>query len=277
MLMYLLPKLSSDSEARLRELQARVNSQGDKRAKYQLASHLFRNKQNRAFSEVKAALAYASPPGRACYYCERDRYRDVEHIKPKRHYPEFCFEWANYVFTCTICNQDEKGDRYGIIQNDGQLIEFDRSWPDDSSLPDGQHAFLDIRSEDPLEYLILDFETGRFVPVDESGIARQRAIYTRDLLQLDSDDLSRARRQAAAAYTNYLQIFAEAKEAGLLEEAHRILDEVLELPHPTVFAEMLRQKGNHARLSKLLDALPADFPLHRYIRRKTEDSIEANR
>lgn len=145
------------------------------------------------------------------------------------------------------------------------LVEFDRSWPEHLPLPDGVYALLDIRSEDPLEYLILDLATGRFVPVAASGVSRARAIFTRDLFNLDSDNLSRLRRQALNAYMDYLRRYLEAKAAGLSDRAERILREILELPQPTVLVEMLRQKEDFASVQILVDSLPDDFPLRKHV------------
>ncbi len=261
----MLPDLTPEYQSGLSDLQAQVDIKSDRRARYEVAKRLFSNKRGRIFFEIKLKLANASPPGQACFYCERDRYRDIDHVKPKRHYPEQCFVWTNYVYACTICNQDGKGDRYAVIQDNGLLVEFDRTWPEHLPLPDGIHAFLDIRSEDPLDHLILDLLTGQFVPMAPSGVSRQRAIFTRDLLKLDSDNLSRLRRQAVNAYTDYLLRYSEAQVAGLPEKAKRILNEILELPQPTVLVEMLRQRGTTALLQTLVNSLPDDFPLWSYV------------
>jgi uncharacterized protein (TIGR02646 family) len=256
MLTYLSGPLSAEAEARLADLQAEVDSEPDHARRYMKANRSFSNKKNKTFDEVRARLASMSPPGMACFYCERDRYRDIDHIKPKRHYPGVCFHWTNYVYACSKCNQDAKKDKYAVIDGYGNLKSFDRSWPIELPVPTGIHALIDIRRENPLDFLILDLETGRFVPISSDQNERQRAIFTRDLFNLDSDDLSRMRRQAKHAFIDYISRYRNLVLENKRESALRMLAEIKELPHPTVLLEMRRQKDRHDWLPPLIDLLP---------------------
>lgn len=258
MLMYDLGPLSADAQGRLEALQEQVNSMPSHADRYAKADHLFSAKRNKTFDEVRARLFNSSPAGQACYYCERDRYRDIEHIKPKRHFPEECFNWSNYVYACAICNQDKKGDKYGIINERGELTEFDRSWPVDVCIPKGRHALIDIRRENPFDFLMLDLETGLFLPSRPETPDALRAEFTIKLFNLGDDNLSRIRRQAVWAFADYLRRHMNAAAKGNQEAARRILTEIKELPHPTVLAEIRRQKEKHTWIPPLMKHLPAD-------------------
>src|ERR1700741_3573076 len=123
MLRYRCAALTAPTLATLLALQTRVDGVHDAVAKLQMATLLFRSKRNAAWREIRTKLASVAPGGQACFYCERDRFRDIEHIRPKRHYPSECFNWNNYLYSCTICNQDRKGDKYAVIDAAGRLIE----------------------------------------------------------------------------------------------------------------------------------------------------------
>lgn len=259
MLMYRPEAPSHPALDYLARQQARIDAAASRADRIALAQTLFSRKHPRWFDEIRHLLAQAVR-GDACCYCERDRYRDIDHVRPKRHYPEHCFQWANFVLACAICNQDRKRDRFAVINDHGQLVEFDRRWPPDRPVPAGQEALIDIRHEDPLLFLVLDFETGRFSPTARPGTANHlRATFTCVLLDLNNDVLARARRQCVIALKDYLTRHRAAVRQGRSEVAARIRDEISGLPHPTVLVEMLRQRNHHYWLPPLIDPLPAGF------------------
>jgi uncharacterized protein (TIGR02646 family) len=241
MLHYHLPALPAVATAALAALQARVDAAPGHAAQIAEAKRLFGQKPRRAFDPVRAALAAASPAGGACFYCERDRYRDIEHIRPKRHYPQRCFDWANYVYACTICNQDRKGDRYAVIDAAGALLEFDRRLPAGELPPPGSEALIDIRAEDPLDFFVLEFATGSFVAAAADAVGMLRADFTIGLFELNEDSLARIRRQMAGQTLDYIRHHAAAVQLGDPAAAARALEEILELPYPTILHEIRRQ------------------------------------
>jgi hypothetical protein len=251
--------LLDDTEKWLAARRARITAAGSRAEGYAIARAGFRTKSGRHFDEIRRRLAEIAPAGSACFYCERDRYRDIDHLRPIRHFPEACFDWTNYVYACAICNQDAKQDRYAIITNDGELVVLDRNRPIDDPPPRGTHAVIDIRREDAFAFMALDLETGRFVSEATDATAARRADFTRELLRLDTDDLSRARRQARKAFKQYLSLYASAIGNGDAGTARRILEEILELPHPTVLAEMRRQSKALPELGPLFTGLPAQI------------------
>ena len=259
MLKYIFGALSDQSTDDLRSKQAEVDAGVSHEERYQKAKALFgRKTPKRAFDEIRSVLSANSPAGNACYYCERDRYRDIEHIWPKRHYPEHCFSWQNYVYACTICNQDAKRDKFAVFQKDDEYVVFDRTLPFDQPVPQGDPVQIDIRSEDPLEFLQLDLLTGRFVAIGSNLRSRRRGEYTRDLFDLDNDALCRIRKQAVNHFYDYLSRFVKAKSDDRTDDAARLLVEIGELPFPTVLAEMRRQSNTMPLLAELFKQIPTE-------------------
>lgn len=256
MLMYNCGALSAESVTFLASKQALVDNEADRKSQYEKATALFRQKVNNAFKEVKLKLAKVSPPGDSCFYCERDRYRDIEHVQPKRHFPERAFAWENYLYACTICNQDAKNDKFAIFDAAGNIIEFDRSLAWTDPVPTGTRVIIDPRTEDPLDFLQLDLTTGIFIPIGQ-GTNPARGKYTRDLFDLNNTTLAKIRRSAFYTFNKYLQDYEDAIKAGDNTTANNILTEILELPHPTVLAEMRRQANSFPLLSRLFPTLPA--------------------
>jgi uncharacterized protein (TIGR02646 family) len=258
MLRYNCADLTAATQVSLDALQKRVNECDTRFNKYERASALFASKSTKAWDEVRAKLAAAAPPGDACFYCERDRYRDIDHVRPKRHYPEESFVWANYVYSCTICNQDAKRDTYAVFDANGTVVAFDRSLAWTAPVPVGDKVLIDPRTEDPLEFLHLDLSTGRFVPI---GTARSklRGQYTRELFKLNDSALARIRVHAYDAFRNYLSQHRQAVLKADQAEAARALGEIRLMAHPTVLVEMRRQKDQIAGLDVLFELAPADI------------------
>lgn len=234
--------LSSATTRFLAARQTKVNGKHLKSEKYGEAKRLFALKANNAFREIRDLLDKASPTADACVYCERDRRREVEHVRPQRHYPEAAFEWTNYVLSCTICNQDLKNDRSAVIDAHGNLIEFDRfSLAPDDPPPAGIHALINPRIDDPLEFFQLDLDTGELVICATTTVNKLRAQFTRDLFDLNNDTFLRIRRGARMSLLAYAKTYRDCIRAGNVIEAGNALFEIKEHPNPTVLAELKRQ------------------------------------
>lgn len=252
--------IEATTKTALSALQSQVDSNDSQAEKYSKAKALFSNKNTKAFKDIKKKLGDAAPPGDACVYCERDRYRDIDHIRPKRHYPQEAFIWENYIFACTICNQDAKKDTYAVLDAQDKIIKFDRTLLFTQPVPTGSHLLIDPRTEDPLSFLFLDLETGRFV-VNQNGtlLDREKGIFTRDLFNLNETSLSRIRVQAFTAFKDYLTRHKECVAKADLKGAQRILEEINELPHPTVLVEMRRQCPLTPMLNDLFTHVPPEI------------------
>ena len=258
MLYYACDELSADASQHLSNLQRQIDELPTHALRYAEATRLFASKTSRAFQEVREKLASASPPGEACFYCERDRYRDIDHIRPKRHYPEECFAWKNYVYACAICNQDAKRDTYAVfLPGDDSITEFDRSLPLDAPIPAGDPVLLDPREEDPLDFLQLDLETGRFVSIGDAR-GRIRGEFTVSLLGLNESSLAKIRVHAYRSFKMYLEEHFVAMEEGNREKAALAIEEIKSLHCPTVLVEMRRQADLIPELAALFAVLPLD-------------------
>ena len=124
----------------------------------------------------------------------------------------------------------------------------------------GAPALIDPRREDPLVHLQLDLRgTFLFRPVaDEGSPSSARASYTCELLHLnDRAALPASRHASYVAYQSILESYVRAKAAGATARRRRQLKRaILNLPHPTVWAEMQRQEARIPELHALFAAAP---------------------
>ncbi len=76
----------------------------------------FKPKARQIWPQAKAQLRRESAD--KCAYCEADTsvvaHGDVEHFRPKSAYWWLAYSLDNYTFSCQICNQIHKGDRFPI-------------------------------------------------------------------------------------------------------------------------------------------------------------------
>jgi uncharacterized protein (TIGR02646 family) len=105
-------------------------------------------------------------------YCEQVAAKDIEHFYPKADYPRKMFLWTNFLRGCKNCN-NAKRDRFPV--NGGRAI------------------LIDPCSEDPLDFLLWDFVTGR-AALNPNEPNHSRAQATRDLFDLDQEPLREERR-----------------------------------------------------------------------------------
>ena len=151
--------LSSSATNSLASLQAKVDILSSRKEKYQVARQLFNKKSpKRTFDEIKRLLAEMAPPCDSCFYCERDRYRDIDHFRPLRHFPEAAFSWENYVYSCVVCNQDEKSDNFAIFAQGADYLVLSRGTSFDFVMPSDDCVPINPRHEDPLDFMMLDLE-----------------------------------------------------------------------------------------------------------------------
>lgn len=71
-----------------------------------------------------------------CAFCESKithvDYGQIEHFKPKSLYPDLCFEWNNFLLSCSICNgKSNKGDKFPLVADGGPFINPTTENPDD--------------------------------------------------------------------------------------------------------------------------------------------------
>ena len=219
----------------------------------------YNNSSNRVFKSVKHALIDMCSGAHRCMYCEDSAANEVEHFRPKSLYPELVFAWMNYLYVCGICNK-AKSNRFAVTVN-GEIIEINRRKGDAIvPPPPGDPGLIDPRRENPMDFLWLDLEgTFYFTALaDEKTPERQRAEKTIEFLKLNGKEhLPKARSDAYRSYRARLKEFILAKnDSGDRELLNRYKKEILQMPHPTVWAEMKRQRGFFTEIKELFDQAP---------------------
>jgi uncharacterized protein (TIGR02646 family) len=232
--------LPAAQQARLAAKQKMIDELPDYAARVKHAGELWDRKGE--FAEIRTALAAQCSGLQRCQYCEDSAADEIEHVWPKTFYPEKAFLWRNYLYSCGQCNGTFKRAQWAVIGADGQWHVLGRKKGEiPMPPPDGSPAFIDPHIDDPLEFMALDFETGRFEPIAEEGTeAYQRAEYTIAVLGLNERDfLTRARRNAYRDYLRDVEDYLVAKKDGD-EEAWCHLQRAIERNHATVWAEIKR-------------------------------------
>jgi hypothetical protein len=250
--MILLPAhIAPDTTAlnKLQGYQAQIDALPDFAQQAAKAKTLFsqaNKKGNTAFDEVKLKLTEMCSGARRCVYCEDSVADEVEHMRPKDLYPGHCFKWENYVYACGNCN-GPKNNKYAVFRaTDGQFVTVNppKGMPA-AQPPDGDDALIDPRTEDPLDYCMLDItETFKFVVMKPDGTKEaKKADYTfNEILRLNQrEHLVKARKNAYGNYKARLFQYHHQKTAGA---GKPILDKLIEgvktESHPTVWKEMQR-------------------------------------
>lgn len=239
-----LPQVSAFGHTRnyLSVQQQLIDSLATYPEKVEAANKAWKGKNKVVFEDVRATLEAVCPGARRCHYCEDSAADEVEHIWPKKFYPEKTFIWQNYLFACGPCNGSNKSDHFSIFDANGQQFDIVRKKGEPVIEPPvGSALFIDPTYEDPTDYISLDLQTGLFVPLPARHTQEyKRAEYTIKTLGLNTRDyLSRARRSAYASYKDSLNAYAGLKEkGGTLAELVSKRVEISEKHHPTVWHEI---------------------------------------
>lgn len=257
MIRYSPPDLSETTRDALSQLSSMVTLRPNRKTRSVTATRLFSAKRPAsAFAEIRLALASVAPHVEACYYCERDRHRDIDHIYPKSLWPELAFDWENYAYACAICNQDAKRAKFAVVSDGGVITDCAKYKDTNDNIPEMQAAFINPRHESGLDFFDLDLETG--ILVTKNGLDQKnaaRANYTRMVLDLNADVLLRTRRNAFQNFRRYVEELSGAVRRGDSDLIGRLSDEVVELSHPTVMVEAWRQRRSLGRFGATLSNL----------------------
>lgn len=255
-----LPRVVRD---KLDEYQKEVDNAGDYGAQVRAAKLRFprRNRSNNdAFNTIKLKLAEMCNGPRRCMYCEDSVADEVEHFRPKDLYPEVVFAWNNYLYACGPCN-GPKNNQFSIIDSNSELVDVTR--PRGGAIappPRGCTALIDPRREDPLNLMMLDlrdtFEFASIAPPE--SIDDLRARYTISVLRLnDRDYLIDARMNAFGGFRARLSEYVIRRDTGAnRNELKNLREGIRRAPHPTVWAEMVRQRIHHSAIRELFEKAP---------------------
>lgn len=247
--------------------------------KSEKANSLWKSKKSKAFDEIKETLKQMCNVYEVCVYCECNEATDIEHIYPKKFYPNKAFSWENYVLACGKCNSHLKNDKCSIFNPKGsENIEELSGQPVNEDI-----LFINQREEDPFAYIDLDLKTGIFTPASFEKRKYERADYTIKLLDLNErSNFKSARVNAKIFFIDRLNIYVKAKlsncfeelEKALQPEIHqdifetanfneekdkhleRIKEQILVKKQQTVWKELVRQRNKFPTLEELFSTAP---------------------
>lgn len=253
-----LPRAAARQLERWQEV---VDAEADYATRVELAARQFaqRNRPtNATFRAVRSVLASMCCGAQRCAYCEDAPADEVEHVLPKNLYPGAVFQWSNYVYACGPCN-GPKNKCFAVFRTaDGEFQEVTRRRNDPVRPPEaGEPVLLNPRDDDPLELLQLDLrDTFLFVEIPEPGTPEhRRAEYTLELLRLNTRTyLAVARADAYTSYRARLREYIAERDADCPEDRlQELVDGIRRMNHPTVWAEMKRQRAVLPELSTLFE------------------------
>lgn len=138
--------LSPPTQRTLRNRQQRVDTDADPAAE---AKRSWKTFSGNARQEVMDVLRAMCSSLERCMYCEDSQGTDIDHFRPKAHYPEWAFTWENYLLACSHCNSNFKRSLFPV---------------------DGERELLvDPTTANPFDHLILSLSTGVYVGADDMG------------------------------------------------------------------------------------------------------------
>ena len=266
------------SEVHLAQIQQQIDSEPDFETKVNRAKSEWDNKRasvakKAAFEEINTVLIGMCVDLTICNYCENNEATDIEHIFPKRLFPDKAFRWYNYLLACGKCNSHHKKDKFAIFDPvfsaNNQNITPKRNVyippPSDDSV------LINPRAENPLDFMELDLKTFEFIPRPSPDIIsirdEIRADYTIETLALNArEQLVKARQTAARDYLSNLNKYVQVKKAATIDELVEIIHEpecvdetqdftieqnlllnalsraIQQASHPTVWKELVKQR-----------------------------------
>ncbi len=248
----------------LQEYQAIVDAGVDFAEQIKLAKSEFsrRNRTtNEVFREIRTTLTAMCSGAQRCMYCEDSAADEVEHFRPKNLYPQHVFDWENYLYACRPCNRP-KSDRFAVLLSDGSMVNVAPKRHEPPRPPaKGDPVLLHPRSENPLQFMTLDIRGGTFLFVPdapEDSVPYRRASHTIEVLQLNQRDyLWRARKNAYESYYFRMTEYVRLREDGAgVARLAPIVQSILRVGHPTVWAEMRRQRDLIPALTPLFASAP---------------------
>lgn len=157
-------------------------------------------------NEVKTSLKKMFE--KKCAFCESHiihvDYGQIEHFMPKSKYPNLCFEWNNFLLSCSICNgKSNKGDKFPLDQEGG--------------------PFINPVDENPENYLKFEFDeiTKTFLIFPKND----RAVTTIKELGLNRDDLVENRTIELSKIVYMLDLVLDKNQDKVLEEFVNVFSE----------------------------------------------------
>ncbi len=261
------PALMPDKAKKLAGYQDNVDKKPSYKERVNEAKKIFSSynkKDNKVFDHIKKKLLKMCPAATRCHYCEDSSPDEVEHFKPKDLFPECCFDWGNYLYSCGPCNGSYKRNKFKVFtDSDGSAVDITRPRKGDIiQPPSGDPVLINPSVENPLDFMELDFSTFLFSEIYDSPTPEfERANYTIELLGLNRDILVEGRKSAFGSFRARLKEYVQGKISGVPVSTLKDMKQgFFIMPHITVWEEMKRQREYnsrlHAELKTLFDQAP---------------------
>lgn len=188
-----------------KEEQSQQNTEEDKKKTKKIVKEIEKKYNHK---DVKKSLKIMF--NNKCAFCEsyitHIDYGQIEHFKPKTKYPELCFEWTNFLLSCSVCNgKSNKGEHFPTDQEGGPLINPVNEDPDD---------FFKFEYDDITKQFLL-------LPKNE------RANTMLKIIKLNREDLAEKRTLDLSKIINLIMEIIQNKpeKITLLEQEFSIKDE----------------------------------------------------
>jgi len=284
--------LTAGSTTHLAAVQEEINNQANFKEKAVRADLKWRAKRSTTvakstFTEIKSKLVAMCSGAEICVYCEHNEATDIEHIFPKRLYPNKCFLWGNYVLVCGKCNTHFKKEIFKIFSPAGsEIIQDTTPKRNVYTEPENDDAlFINQRVDDPMDYLELDFLERTFYYIERPATGTreyEKAKFTKELLGLNRrEDLVQHRKTAYKFYKGELQRYAAIQHINGMAELLHLTDSFIDIfdaggefevektsvltairkrieshSHPTIWKEMIRQRESLPETNQLFQQVP---------------------
>jgi uncharacterized protein (TIGR02646 family) len=229
-------------ERRLRVVEAgdRAAQPGDREgAQQEEAARLWRLKENKAFSEIRAALCTMAPGHEYCMYCEHSIGDAIDHFRPLSKYPTLAFSWDNYLWSCSICNSTYKAEQFPL---DGR----------------GLPLLIDPTRDHPRAHLAFSPHDGRLVGITPKG--------DKTVQVLGFDRRKNLDRTRAAAWRAVQRLVLDHDDACVKGDTTRAIEAQRDLcshPHASLLAvlvELSTSRRGVACIDPRCAAAIADHP-----------------
>ena len=207
--------LPDDAQSQLDEYQSQVDEKLTYKEQVKKAKSSFKTKNrksNKTFKAVKKTLGRMCSGARRCHYCEDSAADEVEHFYPKDLYPEYCFSWGNYLYSCGRCNGTYKSNKFKIFEEDTRDV-IDITPPRKNRPytrpPTGVPLLIYPRNDDPLDYIKLNLKTHMYEEIADKGTeAFARGEWTIECLGLNKREvLVKSRNEAFDNYMARLETY----------------------------------------------------------------------
>ena len=224
MLQLVSKNLSRNAATRLAELQQKIDAEATFGKKKKKASNLWNRKADTdaaTFQEVRDTLGKMCVSVKICNYCEQNEANDIEHVYTKSLFPGQTFVWLNYLLACKQCNTAYKLDKFAVLDKHDNLCPVLRS----TEPPTQRGAFINPRTENPADYLILNLGSFKFDLMPGLGKAdNHKAAKTLEVLQLNErDTLMEAREAAAKHFYHRMEMLSHILKTNSTHEIEAIL------------------------------------------------------